>query len=480
MQVHFFNKDNQNGGLLLITVGLFILLFVTKVFQHGLFFDGLIYSSISSNLSEGLGSFWQPYFSETIYPQFYEHPPLVFGMEAFFMRLFNGSIYSEKLFSLLMALLSGYFIGLIWRKISLSERQKQLFWLPILFWILTPKNAWAFSNNLLENSLTMFTLASIYFLVVSINTKGLKHYASIALVAGLVFSAFLSKGFPGLFPFGFFFFYWLIFNSRYNLKSFLLDTVFLISCFLVIVIAVFYFNPAAQTNFLTYFDSQVMASITEENRVGSRLVLMKNLFNELLPILIISTVLIILFRKKIKTVFNTEGNYLKYGLFFLLIGLSASVPLMVSLKISSFYLIPALPYFDVAFAFILSAFVLLLIENLSGNRMSNIILITLGCITITTGFSLTILNYDTIGRDNEIINDMRLIEPIIGEREVISLAPSQYQDWTTISYFQRYLQVSFDRTKLERRYYLGLNGSIIQPKYSLILQGEKFSLYEKN
>ncbi|MDA7804065.1 hypothetical protein N8987_05765 [Crocinitomix sp.] len=152
---------------------------------------------------------------------------------------------------------------------------------------------------------------------------------------------------------------------------------------------------------------------------------------------------------------------------------------MVSLKISSFYLIPALPYFDVAFAFILSVFILQLLENINGNRISNGILIALGSLTIIGGLSITILNYNTIGRDKEIINDMRLIEPIIGNREIISLAPSQYQDWTTISYFQRYLQVSFDRTKMERRYYLGLNGSIIQPKYTLILQGEEFSLYEK-
>ncbi|MDA7804064.1 glycosyltransferase family 39 protein [Crocinitomix sp.] len=316
MNVHFFNKDSQNGGFLLITVGLFILLFVTKVFQHGLFFDGLIYSSISNNLSEGLGSFWQPHFSETIYPQFYEHPPLVFGMEAFFMKMFNGSFYAEKLFSLLTAVFSAFFIGLIWRKISFSERQKQLFWLPILFWLITPKNAWAFSNNLLENSLTLFTLTSIYFLFVSINSRGFKHYASIALVAGLFFSAFLSKGFPGLFPLGFFFLYWVVFSNTYSFKSFLLDSLFLVGCFIVIVITVFYFNAAAQTNFLTYFDSQVMDSITGENRVGSRLVLMKNLLNELLPILIIAAILFIAFRKKIKTVFKAEGNYLKYGLFF--------------------------------------------------------------------------------------------------------------------------------------------------------------------
>ena len=39
--------------------------------------DGLMYSAISKNLANGIGTFWNPYLSETLFPEFHEHPPLV-------------------------------------------------------------------------------------------------------------------------------------------------------------------------------------------------------------------------------------------------------------------------------------------------------------------------------------------------------------------------------------------------------------------
>lgn len=49
--------------------------------------DGLFYSSIARNLSNGVGTFWQTHFSNTLFPRFYEHPPLALGIQSLFLKL---------------------------------------------------------------------------------------------------------------------------------------------------------------------------------------------------------------------------------------------------------------------------------------------------------------------------------------------------------------------------------------------------------
>ncbi|WP_019218068.1 hypothetical protein [Legionella tunisiensis] len=48
--------------------------------------DGIIYAAIAKNLSLGYGSLWQPYYSQTDFSSFYEHPPLVFYFQSLFLN----------------------------------------------------------------------------------------------------------------------------------------------------------------------------------------------------------------------------------------------------------------------------------------------------------------------------------------------------------------------------------------------------------
>ncbi|MBL4661986.1 MAG: hypothetical protein JKY22_00095, partial [Flavobacteriaceae bacterium] len=405
------NKVNKVFSIIIL--GVFIILFCAKVFQHGLFFDGLIYSSISQNLADGLGSFWQPQFSQTIYPAFFEHPPLVFKLQSGFMSLFDGAFFAEKLYGCFMALTVVVLMALIWMKIAKTAAQKQLFWLPVFCWIITPKNSWAFGNNMLENTMTVFSLASVYLLIVTVKLTGTKRIAGIFAAAICLFLAFLSKGFPGLFPLAFFGLYFLLFKSNYSIKRMLKDTAILFISTAVIFFLFFFFNSAAQDNLITYIDTQVLGSITGKNRVGSRLVLMKNLFNELIPIIIIILIFVGVFWKKAKQLI-TKTPLLKQQVFlFLVIGLSASVPMMVSLKISSFYLITALPYFAMAGAFLLAPFVLHIVEKLGAAKIGFNVLRIIAVFAIAIGIGLTALNTGGIGRDHETFNDMEEMESFI-------------------------------------------------------------------
>ena len=72
--------------------GLFLLLVGPKLFADGMFLDGVTYAAISNNLAEGLGSFWKLYYTATLYPEFYEHPPLALWLEGYLHFVFGSSI----------------------------------------------------------------------------------------------------------------------------------------------------------------------------------------------------------------------------------------------------------------------------------------------------------------------------------------------------------------------------------------------------
>ena len=68
----------QSLPFYLFAAGVFLLIVCQDIFSNGMFLDGLIYSTVSKNLADGIGTFWNPHFSSTFLPDFHEHPPLAF------------------------------------------------------------------------------------------------------------------------------------------------------------------------------------------------------------------------------------------------------------------------------------------------------------------------------------------------------------------------------------------------------------------
>lgn len=470
---------NKNNGLLLLTIGLFIILFFTKVFQHGLFFDGLIYSALSNNLANGTASFWAPQFSQTILNSFFEHPPLLFGLEASFMSLFNGAFYAEKLFSFVMACAVVVLIALVWRRMVKTNQLKSLFWLPVLCWIITPKNSWTFTNNLLENVLTVLTLWSIYLLIIALKKEGIRRILVIVFSGVIIGFAVLTKGPPALFPLGFFFLYFMVFHKEYRVGLMLRDSIVLCVSLVLFFTLLFALNKAALDAFTQYLNIQVFDSIAGKGRVGSRLVLMKNLFFELLPLLLILLIFLGVYWKKRKHLFS-DFAYFRALIFLCFIGLSASVPLMISPKLSSFYLVPALPYFALAFAIILAPYLLHITAKLEVNKVWSRVIQLFGVCAIVAGLALTTVNSNTVGRDHDIIHDLALIKTKVAPHSVISISQVYNDDWTTIAYLQRYNQISVDFTDDQHVYFLSEKDSPPMENYDLVnLDLKKYSLFQR-
>ena len=100
----------------LLLIATAILLLGGNLFREGMFIDGVFYAILSRNLSFGLGSFWEPFFTPTYEPIFHAHPPLFFWLQSALFDLFGDHYWVERLFSLGTALLSGGLIHLLWQK----------------------------------------------------------------------------------------------------------------------------------------------------------------------------------------------------------------------------------------------------------------------------------------------------------------------------------------------------------------------------
>jgi len=109
------SEISQTLPFYLLVAGVFLLIVYQDLLSNGMFLDGLIYSTVSKNLANGLGTFWNPHFTSTCLPEFHEHPPLVFGIQSLFFRLFGDSMYVERLYVFITMCISAFSIHLLWK-----------------------------------------------------------------------------------------------------------------------------------------------------------------------------------------------------------------------------------------------------------------------------------------------------------------------------------------------------------------------------
>jgi 4-amino-4-deoxy-L-arabinose transferase-like glycosyltransferase len=107
----------------LLTFTAVTILVISQLVQDGMFMDGMIYVTVSRNLAEGVGSFWDPYFSATLMTSYHEQPPLYFGLLALFYKVFGSSMYVERLFSLVCLAVTCFYMHLFWKKLFKNTKE---------------------------------------------------------------------------------------------------------------------------------------------------------------------------------------------------------------------------------------------------------------------------------------------------------------------------------------------------------------------
>ena len=166
--------------------------------QAGMFLDGVTYAVLARNMAEGLGSFWSPFYTARVYPQFHEQPPLGLGLQAVFFAIFGDHLGVERVYSLVMGGGTALLIVSLWRR---TTRDTAHDWLPLLFWLLPSTVTWAIVNNMLENTQAVFTTAAVLTFVRALEASDRVGASLWSIVGGvLTIGAVLVKGPNGFFP----------------------------------------------------------------------------------------------------------------------------------------------------------------------------------------------------------------------------------------------------------------------------------------
>lgn len=437
----------------LFTLAIIIVLVVSQLMQDGIFMDGMIYVAVSKNLAEGLGTFWDPHFSLTSMSSYHEQPPLYFGLLAIFFKVLGTSMYVERLFCFTCFVITAFYIHKIWRKIYLSETNiADNSWLPVLFWVIIPVCFWAYSNHVEETVMAVFTTASVYYIYCALNVKE-KIFYNLIISGVLIFLASLTKGIQGMFPLAAVGLYWVVFNQISFRKAagytlILISIPIVIYCFLLIT------NPDVYFSLIRYYEDRYVPTFNNVmNTTSNRFALLYRLIAELIPMLILSGLIFLITRKYSDYKNSAKKADYKTITLFILIGLSGSLPLLVTLEQRGFYLVTVLPFFAIATGMWVARPLTLFISNI--NPLSKNFKIfkaaMIALLFISISFSATRVGKSK--RDDDLLSDIYKIGKVVSNEKIISIPPEMHNQWNMKAYFIRYFNVSLG-TDTNCKYFL--------------------------
>lgn len=449
----------------LLSAGVYLIIVFKDLFSNGMFLDGLIYSTVSKNLANGLGTFWNPHFTSTFLTEFHEHPPLAFGIQSIFYRILGESRYIDKLYSLLTVMIAGYIIVRIWKNLGFRNG-----WLPLFLWILTPTVFWASYNNLLENTLTIFTSLSVLF---CLKNQKSNNYFFIFLSGIMLSLGFLTKGFVAFFPWTFPFLLWLFLKQKTFGKMAIesaLIFVFTITPLILLVLLV----PDAGLSLKKYIDGQVINSLKNIITVDSRFDIIKRLFFELIPSACLCILFVIWIRIKKNPAIYIKENIAKTGMFVSL-GLTGVLPIMISMKQSGFYIIPTYPFFAIATAAFIYPFIDSLIISINYESKNFIFFKWIAYGLFFTGIILSLSSTNRFSRDKEKITDTYIILPEIPEGTVININPEMFDDFRLHAYYGRFKNISLDPDPGNKCEYLLIKNEYYSDSINLLYNNIKLN-----
>ncbi len=449
------NRLSLNGWLLSsLVVGALIL---PTLFMDGMFLDATLYTTVARNLREGIGTFWFPKFDTKIagLDTFHEQPPFGIWLISLSFKLFGDTIFAERFFVLIVLLINIFLIHKIWLLIFDNiSYLKHLSWLSVIYWGSIPLTFWSFSNNMLENIVSMFTLLAVYSFLKSYTNKLFLFWTLIACVS--IIAGFMTKGFPALFPIGVPLIYFFVFRNTKNisLKKIIYQYIFIFVSLLIFSIVI-YLYPEAKESMNHYLIDRAFFRITQQPTSDSHFYITYRLLLELLPPLILTVLIIFLSYKKFQTsILSNLKKHQQYSIFFFIIGLSGSLPLMLTMVQKGFYMVPSFPFFAITFGIVSSQFIIPIWSYINTTFSNKSITRTL----IILNFLLLIITISLAGtpkRDKELLEDIKKVAKIIPLHDTITIENRYFQtEWSFICYLGRIGQISVEGLNCHRKHYI--------------------------
>ena len=436
----------------IITTTVFMALLLPSLVQQGMFLDGVSYASIARNMAEGKGSFSSPHYTESLYPVCYEQPPLGLWLQSLFFRVFGDHFWVERFYCLIMALSTAKVLQMNWvvyKSIDQLHKDQKTFkndnsWLAVLIWICTPVVFWAYSNNMLECTMSLFVLLATWSA-----GKWLLSKNAGFLILSAIFTAMavLTKGPVGFFP--------LVAPvvASITLKqgklmlavfhSFIISMV----CIGSLMVVIRWIPGMAQFTD-GYLQTRLLPTLggVRDEFVSNRFHFLIDLISQLaLPLVILSAMF--LFTK------SSRGGINNLAWFFLAMGLTGSFPLMLSPKQSLHYLVPSISFFAIGMAMFMES---LMNERsrfspfltIAGKNLTMVSWLVFCAVLLVSG-----LCWGKFKRDELLISEITNLSLEVPANTILGSKEDLAINWTLVAYLSRIANISLD-SKKQHEYFL--------------------------
>ena len=445
-----------------------------------MFMDGMLYTCIGKNLSEGLGTFWNLHFNKTTMSSFHEQPPLYFGLLAIFYKIFGTSMYTERLFILVCFIATLVFIGKLWQKIFISDSEVSKYtWLPVLFYSTIPVCFWAYPNHAEETVMCVFALGAVYYAYKALFLNE-RVFLYLVLSGVFIFLSSLTKGVQGLFPLTCAAFYWL-FTKSISFKKTVVYSLILAGVPALIYGLLILINHQVYTSFEQYFTNRFVKTFHGVYATTDyRLEIVVRLFTELLPMLLVCFLVWLLARKyKAQNKPGTEGK--KKLLWLFAVGFSGSLPLAVTTEQRGFYLLTTLPLFSTGIAAWLGPILSKLLATISEKKISFKVFSSVVVISLFASVVFCMLQIGNFKRDKELLTDIYQISSIVPKGEIIGTDNKTRDNFGIETYLVRYGYISLDSGEKNHHYFIipkDFSQTLVPIGYTLYpLHTERLNLY---
>lgn len=438
--------------------------------MDGMFSDGMLYASVSKNYAQGYGTFWEQFSSATS-SAFHEQPPLMFFLQGMFFKMLGYSMYTERIYCLIAALINAFLILRCWKIIRPAS---SISWLPVLFWFTMPVTFYAFINNLEECTMSVFVLAAMVHLLHALHVKQ-RETLHLMLAGIFILLAGLTKGIQGMFLLAAPFCWWLCMRHAGFIA--MLRQSFFVAVVPLLFVLYAWFTPEVRASFESYFSSRFVSTFAHANVTGSRVHILYELLLDSLPMLVMMAAILL----ATKTFFSGWQQHKKLILFFLLVSATGILPLMVTLEQRGFYLVTALPYIAIAAALFVAPGMEKMQENLARRNKLSAFLSIFGMVLTTGALVATFLLAGKPKREGEKIHDLALIATQTGERQTLLTTTSIYTDWGFSACAMRNHGLSITENNTIANTWLVLEKTDAVPSgyIAIPLLTERYNLYKK-
>jgi 4-amino-4-deoxy-L-arabinose transferase-like glycosyltransferase len=435
---------SRQAAYRLLVCALLVALTVPRMAQRGMFGDGVMYAVIARNMSLGVGSLWQPRFTETAYQRFFEQPPLGLGVESLAFRLLGDHVVVERLFSLLCFGLQALLIAALWRRLMPSRAD----WWPVFLWVLPSIVTWCVVNNMLENTQALFTSAAVLAFLVGGSRRAPLAAMSLGAVAGLLsVAAVLTKGPVGLFPLalpvlG------LALPASHRPRHVWAATAGMAIAVAGAIATVWLYEPA-HTALAEYFRTQLEPSVTGERAArGTPTAGLAHLGLGVVLRIAVLGAIGWLVRGRPRPVAG------RAAVFYLAVAIAASLPILFSAKQVGHYFLPSVPFFALAIGALTP-----------GSEADRMWLPSRWRLAVPIGAAVALLAAAVLvpivrgpvePRDVALIRALDGIEPALPRGATIGACRASGSDWSLQAYAHRFFRISLAPTDQ------AMNGLLLQ------------------